>query len=216
MKTIKDVIARLDELEETNKAEIKECNVELRTTREALEALREERENVTTPEEYKRITADIREKEDYINFLENKKKAVQTPPLSKEEYKEAKAIIDATLAKKAKETAPEILGQLPALIKLMEDYLDSFDELNTTYKKALKLNGSNAYAGANLDRVIIAGDNDGAFKAFVLMCFKMHDDEVRRKLEAMQAEKLRSEKPPASTPAPEKTARVFPDIIRFF
>lgn len=213
MKTIKEVVKKLDDLEATNTAEIRSVNAELMDTRDALGALREARENVTEPEAYKRITADIRDKEDYLRFLENKKTAIQAPPLSEDEYQEIKSIIDASLEKEVKDTAPRILEALPAIVQAMEDYLTAYDELDRTYNKALKLRGTPNYNGAHLDRFILARNNDGAFKEFVLMCFQMHDRATRKRLETAKTERIRE--------SINKTIAGAPDVreaslLRFF
>lgn len=213
MKTIKEVVKKLDDLEATNTAEKRNVNAELTATREALGALREERESVTAPDDYKRITADIRDKEDYLRFLENKKTAIQAPPLSEDEYQEIKSIIDASLKKEAKDTAPRILEALPAIVQAMEDYLTAYDELDRAYIKALKLKGAPSYNGAHLDRSILAGDDSGTLREFILMYFKMHDRATRQRLEAVRIKHIRENINKTVTDAP--TARET-SILRFF
>ena len=192
MKTSDDIKKRLSELDADRKAAAFEIKAELTATRAEIAALTEKRDNAESPEAYKHLTADIKDKEAYASFLEARKEKIDTPPLSKEECNAMIEILNKELETTAAKTAQGIEKAIPGMYKLMQVYFEAFDSFNKIYKEALRLSGKACYTGANLDRLKIAGNTDNnIILHFYQFCANEYDREEREKLEAVRMKALK-------------------------
>lgn len=191
MKNLNDVKSRLAEVEANRKTEKANIKAELTTTRDALGQLRDERENAPTPEEYKRLTENIKDKEEYISFLESRKNATQEPPLTVDEYKDMKAIIDREFDATVKKTGPEVVDGLRPIVELMDAYLDDFGALTKVYRDALRLKGDPYYNMACLERNAVVVNDDDFMREFVVLCAKYHEIKARKKLDDLRRETIK-------------------------
>ena len=191
MKTLNDVKNRLHELDAERKAVSFDLKAELTATRAELEALKEKRDNAESPDDYKSLSSDIKDKEAYIRFLEVRKERLDTPPLSKDECKEIKSVLDAELDTLIAKTAPTIEKGLPSLYKLMTAYFNACEDLNKIYREAMRLSGNNGYQCANIDRIGIADGAPDTVGAFYRFCANEYDREESEKLNELRRKSLR-------------------------
>lgn len=162
MANYSDYLDALKELEYKQKEETRTIKAELSSARVEIQELRAERETVDTPEEYKRKTADIKEREQYIDFLNTRLNGPSVNSLSDAELKkivneglhEAEAIRDALRPKMEK-----LVNQL---IPLVAEYADAIEEINNVVVTARRINGTSQ--NRLIYNYYLTEDTDDVFK----------------------------------------------------
>ena len=137
--TTEQIRATLEEKQRARaelKASYKHEKAEVNKAIDSLQALKDQAE---TPEQFRNIAAQINDKREELEFLENKEATIGSAILTEEEYLSIKEQLTEANRKALDKSAPEIMQKYEAFIKAFNAYINEAEDLQNTLSTAQRL-----------------------------------------------------------------------------
>ena len=147
-----------------------------------IEALQAEQDNADTPGAYKMNAEQIHEQEDYIKFLDKRAQVVNsTPVISREEYEEIKADLEAENKRVLDASAGAILKAFDDLTALLDEYTKTANDMQSVLELAEKSH-FNRTLGGHLWHELREKrpDVNGVYSKMLLTYFNHRANELRK------------------------------------
>ena len=187
MRTAKDNISeKLKNLITTKKNEhaqsLAAFKSEKAKARAKIEELQAAQNDAATPEDYKKNAEQIHEQENYISFLDKRAQVVNsTPVISREEYEEIKADLEAENKRVLDASAGAILKAFDDLTALLDEYTKTANDMQSVLELAEKAH-FNRTLGGHLWHELREKrpDVNGVYSKMLLTYFNHRANELRK------------------------------------
>lgn len=142
-KKISEVKTMVEKLKEKHQADLAKLETERNAIEAKLVTLRSDRDRVETADQYKSLSREIHENEDVLVFFDKKKRELDAPMLSKEEYTSIETEVEKAFVLVKAEHSKTIFTDMDKLISDLTAYFKECEELNGLLQILGNLNKAN-------------------------------------------------------------------------
>lgn len=175
--------AQIDAKEQERDKIIREGKEQREELKSKIAALNEKLKHPESLEDYKVTAQDLRDTEQYLNYITTASANASTCFLSDSDYRTIRAQVLEEIGKKQEQAAPEIQAKLFEVIDLMEAYVADISALDALINRAARLNnprGLNSVYSAN--KICDTNpDKYGYWHAFCAMFFNHYPEAMKIK-----------------------------------
>ena len=158
---------------------LQECKTEKENARQEIEALTIQKENAKTPADFRSASEAIKEKEQYIAFLEGRSRAIQEEPaIKREEYNQISVALAEENARELEQAAPEIYKKYNELVQLLDNYTATADGLQEVLNAAQRAHFKRTLGGHLWHELRGGRANDEKFNAVIMAYFNNRAKEL--------------------------------------
>lgn len=148
---------------------LQECKRETEKAKQEIEALTIQKDNAKTPADFRSAAAAIKEKEQYITFLEGRSRTIQAEPaLNREEYDQISNALAEENARELEQAAPEIYKKYNELVQLLDNYTATANGLQEVLNAAQRAHFKRTLGGHLWHELRENRANDKKFEAVLL------------------------------------------------
>lgn len=138
--TADEIRARLDELAIQKRETEAKWQRELKDAQAKAETIDARMKAADDPDEYKKLLREKTENEQFLEFLQNSKKAGRKPALDDTEFRAIETTINGKIDELQEEYAPKVKKAADELINILEDYYQRAYELDDITSQAAVMN----------------------------------------------------------------------------
>lgn len=167
MKTnIDKITARLDELSTVKRQKVEKWEIEYKKAIKKADTIEDELKATEDIDEYKKLIAEKKENADFLDYLNNNKKNLNTPAISEAENRSIMKELQTGIEDLQGEYIPKIEKEIEKVVTLLDEYYQEADKLETLRDDCMKL-----YNGRPCSTYLASGIVD---KATDPLCYSNH------------------------------------------